>query len=53
MKKDDTKMVTARLPAALVKQLDRAAQRSNRSRTREMVVQLKAGLSRTGTRSAA
>lgn len=53
MKKDDTKMLTARVPAALVKQLDRAAQKSNRSRSRELVVQLKAGLSRTGARSAA
>lgn len=53
MKKGETKMVTARLPAALVKQLDKAAEKNDRSRSREMAVHLKNGLGRLSSRSPA
>lgn len=53
MKKDETKMVTARLPSSLVKQLDKSAKRSHRSRTSELEVLLKVGLSPARSRSAA
>lgn len=53
MKKGETKMVTARLPAALVRQLDKAAQKNDRTRSREIAVHLKNGLGRVGSRSAA
>lgn len=53
MKKDDTKMLTARVPSALVKQLDKAAEKSRRSRSSELVVRLQAGLGRPSSRSAA
>ncbi|HYE71200.1 MAG TPA: hypothetical protein VD932_06740 [Aquabacterium sp.] len=52
-KKEPETMLTARVPAKLVKQLDKAATSNRRSRSAELIVRLQATLRADRQRSAA
>lgn len=48
MKEDDTSLLAARVPKALLKKLDRAAKRSDRTRSAELRVRLEESFARAG-----
>jgi len=53
MKKDDKLMLTARVPHALVKKIDKAAKQAQRSRSAEIRMRLEAAFRQGRARSAA